>query len=132
MFKRIFTPSRVVLPLLLLGLGLRSYHYLRGRAVWHDEAVVLVNVLDRDFLGLLGPLRFHEAAPPLFLWAVKAAGLLLGDSLLAYRLMPYLAACASLLLLAPVARFFLPARSVPWALLVFACSEQLSWHACEA
>src|SRR4029079_2654773 len=39
---------------------------------------------------------------------------------------------ASLLLLVPVARHLLPGRAVPWAVLLFACSEQLLWHACEA
>src|SRR5438128_12417 len=60
--------SRFVVGLVLLGLALRGYHYLRGPSMWHDEAAVAVNVLDKDYQGLLGPLRFHEAAPPLFLW----------------------------------------------------------------
>src|SRR5262249_44345098 len=80
----------------------------------------------------LGPLRFHEAAPPLFLWIEKALSLLLGDGVDALRLAPFLASCAALLLMVPIARALLPPRAVPWALLLFACSEQLSWHACEA
>ena len=115
-----------------LGLGLRSYHYLRGPVLWHDEAALIVNVLDKDFISLLGPLRFHEAAPPLFLWLEKAVSLTLGDELLALRLPPFLASCAALLLMVPIARRLLPVAAVPWALLLFACSEQLSLHACEA
>jgi hypothetical protein len=126
------SPGRVSAAVVALGLGLRAYHYLRGRAVWHDEAALLVNVLSKTFAELLGPLRFHEAAPPLFLWVTRAASLLLGDGELAVRLVPFLASCASLLLLVPVARRLLEPRAVPWALLLFACSEQLSWHACEA
>src|SRR5438034_638599 len=62
-----------LLPILVLsGLALRSYHYLRVPAVWHDEAALVVNVLDNDFAGLLGPLRWHEAAPPLFFLSYPA------------------------------------------------------------
>src|SRR5947209_13547153 len=125
--------ARALVPaLLLLGLGLRSFHYLRGRAVWHDEAALTLNVLSRGFAELLGPLRFHEAAPPLFLWLTRAVSLALGDGSYALRLAPFLASCAALLLLAPVARRLLAPAAVPWALLLFACSEQLLWHACEA
>src|SRR5690242_3511151 len=35
--------------LVLLGLALRSYHYLRDRNVWHDEAAMLVNVIPHGF-----------------------------------------------------------------------------------
>jgi hypothetical protein len=116
----------------LLGLGLRAYHYLRVPAVWIDEAAVIMNVLDKDYASLLGPLRFHEAAPPLFLWLEKAVSTSLGDEPLAMRLVPFLASCAALVLMLPIARRLLPAAAVPWALLLFACSEQLLWHACEA
>jgi hypothetical protein len=118
--------------LVALGLALRLYHFLRNPSVWHDEAAVIVNVLERNFLDLLGPLRFAEAAPPLFLWAERAAVLLLGESTFALRLLPFLASCVSLLLLAWLAQRVLATRAVPWAVLLFACSEMLLWHACEA
>jgi hypothetical protein len=118
--------------LVVLGLGLRSYHYLRQPPVWHDEAALLINILDRDYGQLLGPLRFHEAAPPLFLWLERATGQVFGDGLFSLRLPSFLASCLALLLLVPIARRLLTPEAVPWALLLFACSEQLSWHACEA
>ena len=122
----------VVPALVLLGLALRSYHYLRTPAVWHDEAALLMNVLDKDFGELLGPLLWHEAAPPLFLWVERAVFLTLGDDLRTLRLVPFLASCAALLLMVPVARSLLPPAAVAWAVFLFACSEQLAWHACEA
>lgn len=54
------------------GLVLRLFHYLRGMSVWHDEAALILNVLNKSFSGLLGPLFFHEAAPPGFMWIEKA------------------------------------------------------------
>jgi hypothetical protein len=125
-------PPKLVLALLALGVALRGFHYLRDRAVWHDEAAVVVNVLSLGPGELLGPLRFHEAAPPLFLWLLKAVALALGDSSLSLRLPSFLAGVASLLLLAHVAGRLLAPRAVPWAVLLFAASEQMLWHASEA
>jgi hypothetical protein len=116
----------------LLGLGLRAYHFLRIPSLWHDEAALVLNVISKDFAELLGPLFCFEAAPPLFLWIERAVRLALGDGLLALRLVPFLASCASLLLLVPIARRLLEPRAVPWAILLFACSDRLLWHACEA
>ncbi len=130
--SRIWRSGWCLTALVLLGLGLRSYHYLRQAPLWHDEAALLVNVLERDYGQLLGPLRFHEAAPPLFLWLERATSQRFGDSLLSLRLPSFLASCLALLLLVPVARRLLAPEAVPWTLLLFACSEQLSWHACEA
>ncbi len=129
--QRLPTTTLVTFGLVLLGLGLRGYHYLRQPPVWHDEASVLVNVLDKDYAGLIGPLRFDASGPPLFLWLERAAYLTLGDSPLALRLLPFLASCGSLFLLVYLARQTLPAAAVPWAVLLFACSEQMLWHACE-
>jgi hypothetical protein len=100
--------------------------------MWQDEAAVAVNVLNRGYGDLLGALRFHEAAPPLFLWVEKTAVLLLGDGVDVLRLPPFLASCAALPLLAWAAGRLLEARAVPWAVFLFAASEQLAWHACEA
>src|SRR5262249_5218742 len=72
------------------------------------------------------------AAPPLFLWAERAVTLSLGDGTYALRLVPFLASCAALLLLAPLARRVLLPAAAPWAVLLFACSNHLLWHAGEA
>ncbi len=115
-----------------LGLGLRFYHYLRNPAMWHDEAAVVVNVLHKDFLALLGLLYFSEAAPPLFLWLERACLLTLGDSTYALRLPPFLASCAALLLMVPLARHLLHPQFVPWCLFLMACSDRLLAHSCES
>jgi hypothetical protein len=124
---------RSLVPILvLLGLGLRTYHYARNPSMWHDEAALVLNVLDKNLVELLGPLGYHEAAPPLFLWLERGAVLLFGDSTYALRLMPFLASCAALILLVDVARQTLAPAAVPWAVLLLACSDHLLWHACEA
>ncbi len=125
-------PAVGIWVVVLLGLAFRSYHFLRQPSVWHDEAAVLVNVIERGFFELLGPLRFSEAAPPLFLWLEKCVALGLGERVPLLRLVPFLASCASLVLMVPLARLLLSSRGVFWAVLLFAVSEQMAWHACEA
>jgi hypothetical protein len=117
---------------LALGLAVRCYHYARNPSVWHDEAALIVNVLDKGFRDLLGPLSFGEAGPPLFLWAERAVALALGDGTYLVRLVPLLASCLALVLFVPLARRTLPREAVPWALLLFACSNRVLWHTCEA
>jgi hypothetical protein len=129
---RLRTPDALTWLLVALGLALRTFNYLRNPSMWHDEAALVLNVLAKGFTDLLGPLLYAEAAPPLFLWAERAVVLLLGDSTYALRLLPFLASCAALLLLVPVARSLLRPAAVPWAVLLFAFNDHLLWHATEA
>jgi hypothetical protein len=100
--------------------------------MWHDEAALVLNVIGKGFQDLLGPLLFAEAAPPLFLWLERTVALTLGEGTYALRFPPFVASCAAMVLIVPVARRVLLPAAVPWALLLFACSDHLLWHACEA
>lgn len=115
-----------------VGLALRAFHYLRCPSVWHDEAALIVNVLGLSFRDMLGPLLHAEAAPPLFLMIERVVVLLLGEGEYALRLVPFLASCLALVLFADLVRRTLD----PWAALLaaglFAASDRLLWHACEA
>ena len=86
----------LLIAFLALGLALRSWHYLRAPSVWQDEAAIVLNILNKSYGELLGPLSLHQAAPPLFLWLEKAVCACLGDGPYAFRLPPYLASCAAL------------------------------------
>jgi hypothetical protein len=128
---RLRTPDGLTWLIVALGLALRTYNYLRNPSLWHDEAMLVLNLLGKDFAELLGPLSYTQAAPPLFLWAERAAVLLLGESTYALRLLPFLSGCAALLLFVPVARGLLRPAAVPWAVLLFAFNDHLLWHASE-
>ncbi len=122
----------LTLAVVAVGLSLRCYHYGRAPSVWHDEAALIVNVLERDFGQLLGPLTFSEAAPPLFLWLEKAITLVFGEGVYALRAVPFLASCASLVALTVLSRRRLEPAAWPCAALLLACSDRLLWHGCEA
>ena len=115
-----------------LGLALRAFHYLRCPSVWHDEAALIVNVLDLSFRDMLGPLLHAEAAPPLFLMIERVVVLMLGEDEYALRLVPFLASCLALVLFADLARRTLDSWAALLAVGLFAASDRLLWHACEA
>ncbi len=114
-----------------LGIALRLLAYARNPDVWQDEAALLVNVLERGYRELLGPLAFHETAPPLFLYIERWIALNVTDSTWAMRLLPLTASCAALVAMIPMTRVVRP-RMAPIALLLVACSVKLVDHAVEA
>jgi len=126
------TSHEIVALIVVLGLVFRVCHFLQIPSIWHDEAAVVVNILQLDYRQLYGPLLHHEAAPPLFMMVEKLVAHLLGDSLVILRLFPFLASCASLILLTLLAWRVLPRDAVPWAVAFFAFSDRLLEHSVEA
>ncbi len=126
------TPAAWVNALVLLGLALRAFGYLRDPSMWHDEAAAVLNVLGKNFAEMLGPLFCNNPSPPLFLWAERAVVLILGDSTYALRLLPFLASAVALVLFVRIARDLLAPAAVPWAVFLFAINDHLLWHASEA
>src|SRR5689334_4080513 len=57
--------------LLAVGVAARLRLYASCPSYWYDEAYLLLNVFRKSCLELLGPLRDDQAAPPLFLWALR-------------------------------------------------------------
>jgi hypothetical protein len=89
--------KRLVIPaILLLGIVFRTVQLLSGRSIWMDEAWLALNLLNRDFAGLLQPLDLFVVAPPMFLWIEKCIILTIGPTDLAFRLFPYICSIISL------------------------------------
>jgi len=134
LLERAFSDTHAVLYtccILAIGIALRFYHYLRHTSLWCDEAVMVINLVNKSFRELLGPLDYNVAGPPLFLWLSKIDSLLFGDNVYAWRLLPLVASCGALLLLVPLARRLLAPAMVPWALLLVACNDKTLWHSSE-
>jgi hypothetical protein len=124
--------TRLVQLIVILGLMVRGYHYFREPDLWHDEAALLLNVVDKSPSEMFGKLNHHEASPPFFLVIERWAYDLFGGSLLSLRLFPFIASCAALLLFVRVAYAALSVQAVPWAVALFAFSDRILWHTCEA
>jgi len=85
---------------LAIGAGLRVAHYLSAGSLWHDEACLALNIIERNFFELLRPLSYDQAAPVGYLWLEKGISLIFGSSEPALRATSLLASLAVLALLA--------------------------------
>jgi hypothetical protein len=95
----------ILLVAMTAGSLVRLIPYLERPSLWLDEARLALNIGARSFAGLLQPLAYDQAAPPLFLWAEKAAVLLGGVNEYALRALPLAAG-----LLVPVITYALAGR----------------------
>lgn len=128
---RTLTDPRFLLRLAVaVGLILRAWHYAANHTIWYDEAVLLVNVMEKGFAGLLGPLHHEVAAPPLFVWLLKLIHLAGGDQPYLWRLPPFLFSVAGLLVTAPLARRVFPPHLAAFAVALVAMSDNHLWLGC--
>ncbi len=97
--------------LLLAGIAWRVGRWAMGFPLWGDEAFVAVNLLVRDYSGMLGALEHWQVVPPGFLWLALSAVKLLGTHEWALRLVPMLAGVGALVVLWRFSRAALPGRA---------------------
>ncbi len=114
-----------------LGIGLRVLVYLLRFPLFTDEAKLATSLLDRGYAGLLEPLAYQQIAPFLFMWIQKTATVVFGFSEYSLRLVPVLAACASVLLMRHVSRRLFPGMPGVFALALFAVSYYPVRHGAE-
>lgn len=84
--------------LLAAGVLWRVVRYALGFPIWGDEAFVAVNLLVRDYAGMIAPLEYGQIVPLLFMWVELAVCRALGSGELALRLFPFVAGLATLAL----------------------------------
>lgn len=86
------------------GVALRVEQYLHRRSLWFDEALLALNVVGRPLRRLvLGPLAFHQGAPPGFVVAERVSVHLVGDGEYGLRLVPLLSGCLAVVVFAHLA-----------------------------
>src|SRR5271168_3925438 len=90
--------ERAVWGFVLLGLLVRLVRYLVVYPIWHDEAFLAVNFLDRGYRDLLRPLDYAQVSPILFLWIELTVVRVLGFSEWSLRLFPAICGLASVIL----------------------------------
>ena len=82
--------------LILLGIVLRLRQYLTGRSLWSDEAMLALNIVNRDFAGLFKPLDYDQGVPIGFLLVEKLINSILGKNEFVLRLFPLIVGLISL------------------------------------
>jgi hypothetical protein len=86
-FERVYL-RRAAVALAAVGIALDLYQWIGALPLWLDEEMIALNVRDRSFAHLGGPLWLEQSAPYGWLAIQRAALLLLGDSELAMRFVP--------------------------------------------
>lgn len=108
-------PELLLALLVVLGAAARLRQYFAMTSYWHDEAFLLLNVFEKSFAELVGPLTHDQAAPPIFLWFLRACYLAFGSSELAMRLPALIASLGALILMVPLARAVIGGGGAVWA-----------------
>lgn len=121
--------------LCLFGIGfgalVRLVEYVSNRSLWGDEAMLVLNLVERSYLELLQPLDYNQAAPPGFLWIEKLAIQLFGNNEYALRLFPFLAGLVSLWAFYKLATRYTSAVAAPIAIILFSCLKYTLYYATE-
>ncbi|UCD27859.1 MAG: glycosyltransferase family 39 protein [Planctomycetota bacterium] len=125
------TVARFTLCLLLINLIWRTVRYALGFPIWGDEAFVVMNFVNRDFIGMISPLEYGQIVPLGFMWAELAVTRILGLSEWALRLLPYLAGVLSMLLFWQFAEKYFNRWIALLAVALFAASYYPVRHATE-
>ena len=88
--------KNISLGILIFGAILRLRQYFSGRSLWADEAMLALNIVNRNFAQLFQPLEYDQGAPLGFLLVEKLFNTLFGRHELVLRFFPLLAGLASL------------------------------------
>jgi hypothetical protein len=100
----LFSPQKLPYTIIGFGILVRLVQYLFNRSLWHDEAALALNIVNRSYLELLQPLDYNQGAPIGFLMVEKLAVQVFGNHEYALRLFPFSAAIASLFIFSELAK----------------------------
>jgi len=130
--KASFSWERVVaFFLILLGALLRLRQYLTGRSLWTDEAMLALNIVNRDFAGMFQPLDYDQGSPIGFLLVEKFFNAILGKNEFALRLFPLLVGLISLWLFYLLLKQITSGFGLLTALALFAFNPRLIYYSSE-
>jgi hypothetical protein len=117
--------------LILLGALLRIRQYLTGRSLWADEAMLALNILNRNFAGMFQPLDYDQGAPIGFLLVEKIFNSILGKNEFALRFFPLLIGLVSLWLFYLLLKRITSEAGLLTALALFALNPRLVYYSSE-
>jgi len=127
-FSRENIPITIII---FLGFVLRIRQYLIGRSLWVDEAMLSLNIINRNFAGLFKPLDYNQGAPIGFLLVEKFFNLFFGRNEFALRLFPLLLGLLSLWIFYLLLRQFTKGTALLVVLALFAINPRLIYYSSE-
>lgn len=124
--------SLIIALILLLGIGIRLFHYFYNRSLWLDEWYLCSSFPKLSFTAIFaGRLEYGQKAPVGFLILVKSVVSLLGFNELALRLIPLLAGISALLLFARLCKNLLNPIGQVIAIAICAFAPAIVYHSVE-
>jgi Dolichyl-phosphate-mannose-protein mannosyltransferase len=96
-------PAFLTQVVVLVGVCARVLLFGHSRALWMDEASLALNIVQRSYPQLVKPLAYAQGAPVGFLWLEKFIGSVGGYSDRSLRLLPLIAGCIGLYVVAKLA-----------------------------
>src|SRR5512141_2207397 len=122
-------PEYVGWAIVVMGGLFRLRQYFSGRSLWRDEAGLALNIVERNFAGLLQPLGYEQGAPVGFLFLEKILILLFGNHDQVMRLVPLVSGILSVYFFYRIAQAFI--KGSWFATLLFAISWSLVYYSSE-
>ncbi len=123
--------TRLCWAFVILGLAIRLVRYLVVYPIWHDEAFLAMNFLDRGYRDLLRPLDYAQVAPVCYLWIELTAVRLFGFHEWSLRLFAAICGMASVLVFRHLASRILRGVPLLLAVAVFATAFYPIRHSAE-
>lgn len=107
--------------IIIMGIVLRLVAIVQNRNLIIDEANIVRNLYERDFVGLLRPLRYEQYAPPIFLWIEKLLSMIFGFGEQGLKLYPLTCGIAALFVFRAILKRFVIDEVIwfPLALMAF-------------
>ena len=132
--KNILTPIiRWTSISLLAGAVIMSIiQFLNMRGLWTDESAVAINIVKRDYAGLMKPLDHLQVAPILYLWVVKFLSQIFSEQewgLRLYSLISYL--CSLWLFWRLLRRYVKDEAAILVGIIFFVLNNKLFYYADE-
>ena len=96
--QKVYLEKILLVSLAAAGILFHLAQFRFQRSLWHDEAALALNVVNKSYGEFFGPLDYNVAAPVGFLWLVKFLAGLFGESDFVLRLLPLTAGILSFVL----------------------------------
>jgi hypothetical protein len=119
--------------IIILGIALRSWHFLYNRSLWVDEIYLSSSLLHMNIYELLTePLDHQQKAPPGYLVLARLIFQFLGSSEYALRSLSFATGIGSLFLFRHIAVRLLPTGAALLALVIYCLGPHFIFHSVEA
>ncbi|MCF8008573.1 MAG: glycosyltransferase family 39 protein [Halanaerobiales bacterium] len=129
--KKVYTSNSFPIFIIILGIFIRFRQYLVNRSLWIDEASLALNILEKNYIGLLQKLDYGQSAPPVFLLITKYLTNLFGTSEYILRLLPLISGVLSLYVFYKISEKVLNKKAVPIALILMSFTHFNIYYSAE-